>query len=170
VHRPGHSATDTLFVDEASNDAFVGDHLLAEITSGAETTQSELAGGRRRALLEYLRGLQLTRATQLRTGFAGHGPVIGEPARLIDERFAFHSTRLDRIAVIVEAGAQTAFDVSRRLWSDEVAQTETVLAVWEVLGHMDILVERGTLSEHVDEGGRHSFHRTEAVEVAASGT
>src|SRR5438067_9660008 len=28
VHRPGHSTTDTLFVDAASNEAFVGDHLL----------------------------------------------------------------------------------------------------------------------------------------------
>jgi hypothetical protein len=39
-----------------SRDAFVGDHLLATITSGAELVPTELPGDeRRRALLDYLR-------------------------------------------------------------------------------------------------------------------
>jgi glyoxylase-like metal-dependent hydrolase (beta-lactamase superfamily II) len=169
VHRPGHSTTDTLFVDAVSNDAFVGDHLLAEITSGAEATQSELpGGGRRRALFDYLTGLRLTAAMQLRTCFPGHGPVIRSPERLIEERLAFHSARLDRIAETVDAGAETAFAISRQLWSDEVAATQTVLAIWEVLGHLDILVHRGALFEDVDHDGHHSFHRTEAIEIAAA--
>jgi glyoxylase-like metal-dependent hydrolase (beta-lactamase superfamily II) len=171
VHRPGHSTTDTLFVDQTSDEAFVGDHLLAEITSGAEATQSEQpAGGRRRALLDYLAGLRLTAAMPLRVCYPGHGPVIHDPARLIDERLAFHSVRLERIAEVVEGGAATAFAVSRELWSDEVAETETVLAIWEVLGHLDLLVERGTLGEDVDARGRRSFHRTGAAEIAAAGS
>jgi glyoxylase-like metal-dependent hydrolase (beta-lactamase superfamily II) len=169
VHRPGHSTTDTLFVDAASNDAFVGDHLLAQITSGAEATRSEQpAAVRRRALMDYLAGLRLTATMQLGTAYAGHGPVIRDAARLIDERLAFHATRLDRIAGIVESGARTAYEISRALWSDEVAATQTVLAIWEVLGHLDILVDRGTLSESIDAGGRHSFHLTEAIEIAAA--
>ena len=68
VHRPGHSTTDTLFVDEDSGDAFVGDHLLAEITTGAEIMPTELPGDeRRRALLEYLGNLRKTEAMQLST-------------------------------------------------------------------------------------------------------
>jgi glyoxylase-like metal-dependent hydrolase (beta-lactamase superfamily II) len=170
VHRPGHSATDTLFVDDSSHDAFVGDHLLAQITSGAEATQSELpGGGRRRALFDYLTGLRLTAAMQLRTCFSGHGPVIRNPEQLIAERLAFHSARIDRIAEIIESGADTAFAISQRLWSDEVAKTQTVLAIWEVLGHLDILVDRGLLVEDVDPGGRHSFHPTEAIDFAAAG-
>jgi glyoxylase-like metal-dependent hydrolase (beta-lactamase superfamily II) len=168
VHRPGHSTTDTLFVDDAAEEAFVGDHLLAKITSGAETTQSDLpAGGRRRALYDYLTGLRLTAAMGLRTSFSGHGPVITDAASLIDERFAFHRARLDRIEAIVDDGARTAFEIARRLWSDEVAETQTVLALWEVLGHLDILVARGVLHEHV-EAGHHSFHPTEAIEIAAA--
>ena len=46
VYRPGHSTTDTLFVDETSSEAFVGDHLLAKITSGAEVMPVGAAGGR----------------------------------------------------------------------------------------------------------------------------
>ena len=36
-------------------------------------------------------------------------------------------------------------------------ETQTVLAIWEVVGHLDILVNRGTVLEHVDEHGRHHF-------------
>ena len=168
VHRPGHSTTDTLYVDEAANEAFVGDHLLAKITSGAEATESVLpARGRRRALYDYLTGLRLTAAMGLQTTFTGHGPVIADAAGLIDERMAFHSTRLDNVEEIVDGGASTAFEISRKLWSDEVARTQTVLAIWEVLGHLDILVARGVLQEHVDDG-HHSFHRTEAIQRATT--
>ena len=53
VFRPGHSATDTIYVDDLAREAFVGDHLLATITSGAELVPTELPGDeRRRALLE----------------------------------------------------------------------------------------------------------------------
>ena len=43
-----------------------------------------------------------------------------------------------------------------------------MLAIWEVLGHLDILVNRGTIREDVDARGRHSFHSTEAIELAAA--
>jgi glyoxylase-like metal-dependent hydrolase (beta-lactamase superfamily II) len=169
MHRPGHSTTDTLFVDDAANEAIVGDHLLAKITSGAEATESTLpAGGRRRALFDYLTGLKLTATMGLGRCYSGHGPIIRNPAKLIDERFEFHSARLDHITEIVESGAETAFAISQSLWSEEVAATQTVLAIWEVLGHLDILVNRGTLSEDVDPAGLHSFRPTGVLRIAAN--
>src|SRR6266542_2407742 len=79
VFRPGHSTTDTLFVDESSRDAFVGDHLLATITSGAELVPTELPGDeRRRALLDYLSNLRKTGAMDLATCYSGHGPTIDD--------------------------------------------------------------------------------------------
>ena len=150
MYRPGHSTTDTLFVDDDSGDAFVGDHLLAKITSGAEIMPTELPGDeRRRALLEYLSNLRKTAAMQLARCYPGHGPTIDDHRALIDERLAFHSERLDRIAEIVDDGATTAFAIARRLWSDEVAETQTVLASGRSLGHLDILVNRGD-----DQGAR----------------
>jgi hypothetical protein len=32
-----------------------------------------------------------------------------------------------------------------------------VLVTWEVLGHVDVLVNRGTIREALDAGGRHRF-------------
>jgi glyoxylase-like metal-dependent hydrolase (beta-lactamase superfamily II) len=171
VFRPGHSTTDTLFVDEESGEAFVGDHLLANITSGAEIMPTELPGSeRRRALLEYLGNLRATEAMALATCYPGHGPQIADHRALIAERIAFHTDRLDRVRELVDDGCTTAFDVARRLWSDEVAETQAVLVTWEVLGHLDILVNRGTVREDVDSDGRHRFAPKEVAEIAARGT
>jgi glyoxylase-like metal-dependent hydrolase (beta-lactamase superfamily II) len=157
VSRPGHSTTDTLFVDEAADEAFVGDHLLATITTGVELGQTELPGERRRGLMEYLGNLRKTQVMPLRRCYAGHGPVIDDHAALIDDRIGFHADRLERIAGHVEDGCDTAFEVARRLWSDDVAEANPVLVVWEVLGHLDLLVNRGVVTERVDDQGRHRF-------------
>jgi glyoxylase-like metal-dependent hydrolase (beta-lactamase superfamily II) len=168
VHRPGHSTSDTLFVDEDSDEAFVGDHLLAEITTGAEIMPTELPGReRRRSLLEYLGNLRKTEAMRLSTCYPGHGPTIDDHRALIEARLEFHADRLDRIAGLVTDGCTTAFEIGRHLWSDEVAETQPVLVVWEVLGHLDILVNRGTVKERVDGGGCHRLAPKEAIRVAA---
>ncbi|MFZ0381402.1 MAG: MBL fold metallo-hydrolase [Solirubrobacteraceae bacterium] len=167
VFRPGHSTTDTLFVDEVNDDAFVGDHLLAHITSGAELMPTELPGDeRRRGLLDYLGNLRKTQAMALRTCYPGHGPTIEDHRALIDDRLAFHSSRLDRIAKHIGDGCQTAFEVAQRLWSEDTAAAQPVLVTWEVLGHLDVLVNRGTVREEVDEYGVHRFRPREAARLA----
>jgi len=169
VFRPGHSSTDTLFVDDLAREAFVGDHLLAKITSGAELVPTELPGDeRRRALLEYLGNLRATAAMDLTRCYTGHGPTIEDHRALIDERIAFHANRMERIGALVQAGYATAFEVAKHLWDEETARTQPILTVWEVVGHLDILVNRGTVLEHTDGDGRHTFRARGAVEVAAA--
>jgi glyoxylase-like metal-dependent hydrolase (beta-lactamase superfamily II) len=168
IFRPGHSVTDTLFVDHAGRIAFVGDHLLAEITSGAELMPTELPGDeRRRSMLQYLRSLRLTRELDVDTLYTGHGPTITEYRRLIEERWAFHRKRLQRIQELVAAGHSTAYEIARRLWDDETAASQPVLVIWEVVGHLDVLVERGTVREMVADDGRHVFQLTEVPVGAA---
>jgi hypothetical protein len=43
-----------------------------------------------------------------------------------------------------------------------------VLVVWEVLGHLDILVNRGAVTEHVDDGGTHHFRPKRRADVATA--
>lgn len=158
VWRPGHSTTDTLYVDDEADEAFVGDHLLAKITTAVEMTPTELPGDeRRRALMEYLGNLRRTQVMPLRRCYTGHGPTIEDHAALIDERIVFHTDRLERIQRLVEDGCETAFDIARRLWSEETAAASPVLVVWEVLGHLDLLVNRGKVKTEIDGGGVHRF-------------
>ena len=154
VTRPGHSTTDTLFVDETTGEAFVGDHLLAEITSGAELTPLEPpAEGRRRALVDFLDALRATERMELTTCYTGHGPTVADHRGLIAARFAFHEARLTAIADQVAGGCRTAFEIARRVWSDEVAEDQAVLAIWEVVGHLDVLVDRGVVASSVTDTG-----------------
>ena len=67
VARPGHSTTDALLVDERERIAFVGDHLLAKISSNTEIYPAlEPTGSRPRARVEYLESLRRTAAMPLR--------------------------------------------------------------------------------------------------------
>ncbi len=50
VARPGHSTTDTLFVDDRDALAFTGDHLLSRISSNTEISSPDRPGRRPRAL------------------------------------------------------------------------------------------------------------------------
>lgn len=167
VFRPGHSTTDTLYVDTESDVAFVGDHLLAKITTGAELMPTELPGDeRRRALMEYLGNLRKTQVMPLRRCYPGHGPTIDDHGALIEDRIAFHAVRLDRIHRLVGDGCSSAFDISRQLWSEEVAASSPVLVVWEVLGHLDMLVNRGLVLEEVDDRGVHRFRARQPAPLA----
>jgi glyoxylase-like metal-dependent hydrolase (beta-lactamase superfamily II) len=158
VERPGHSVTDTLFVDETDDVAIVGDHLLREITSGAEVVPLDQSHDlRRRALGDYLDGLRLTAAMQFDVLLPGHGPVISDHRSLVAERLAFHERRLALVAASVDAGGSTAFEIARRVWDDRTAETQAVLAVWEVIGHLDVLAERGLVVEAVDDRDSHLF-------------
>ena len=159
VYRPGHSTTDTLFIDEKSDDAYVGDHLLANISSGVELMPTEPAGDeRRQGLFEYLGNLLKTEAMPLRRCFPGHGPIIADHRALIAECLAFHSDRLERVRELVGEGHQSAFEVARHLWSEETAIQQPVLVTWEVLGHLDLLVNRGTVHEQIDPNGHRRFY------------
>jgi glyoxylase-like metal-dependent hydrolase (beta-lactamase superfamily II) len=160
LHRPGHSASDTVFVDDAASIAFVGDHLLAEITSGAELMPSELPGdGHRRALVEYLANLRRTATMPLLLCLSGHGPEIRDHKRLIEERLQFHASRLDNVARGIQAEGSTAFQLAGTLWPPDVVESQPVLVVWEVLGHLDVLLGAGVVTVEVDDAGRHLFFR-----------
>jgi glyoxylase-like metal-dependent hydrolase (beta-lactamase superfamily II) len=158
VERPGHSVTDTLFVDEADGVGLAGDHLLQEITSGAEVVPLEPSDStRRRALPQYLDALRETAATEFDVLLPGHGPEIHDHRSLIAERLEFHERRLELVAASVDPVGSTTFEIARRIWDDETAESQVVLAVWEVIGHLDVLIERGLVVETIDDRGNHLF-------------
>ena len=85
VARPGHSTTDTLFVDDRDAIAFAGDHLLATISSNTEISAPDRAqDGRARSRLRYLENLELTQAMPLARLLTGHGAPVTDHERLVD--------------------------------------------------------------------------------------
>ena len=155
-HRPGHSPSDTIFHDEATGALFAGDHLLQRISS-VPLVQRQLGGrsgepgdGRPRALPMYLRSLRETREMEVSVAHAGHGEDVTDHRELIDGRFAMHERRARKIHGLLAGGPLSAYALAHRMWGN-VAVTQAYLAISEVLGHLDLLAERGEVAE--DEAG-----------------
>ena len=155
--RPGHSTTDALLVDEQSATAFVGDHLLAGISSNAEIVPvAEPTGSRPQARVQYLDSLARTATMPLDLLLTGHGDAVADHRGLVRRRFAEHRRRCQRILAVLEEGPAHAFGIAKHLWSARTVAEQPLLVVWEVLGHLDLLLDENTVSEQIfDDGSRY---------------
>jgi glyoxylase-like metal-dependent hydrolase (beta-lactamase superfamily II) len=152
-HRPGHSPSDTVFHDEATGELMAGDHLIKHISSNPLISRP-LSGGdgpRPRALITYLASLRATRELDVSVLYSGHGDVVEDHRALIDERLTGHERRVGKIAGILADGPLSAFEIAQKMWGN-VAVTQAYLTLSEVLGHVDLLLERGAITEVEDDG------------------
>jgi glyoxylase-like metal-dependent hydrolase (beta-lactamase superfamily II) len=158
VARPGHSPTDTLFVDTSGALAFVGDHLLAGISSNTEISPVSAADGKRpRPRTEYLSNLVKTAAMPVGTLLTGHGAPVKTASALVELRLAEHRRRAARIAGILLREPQSAYRIAEQLWPQHTVREQALLVVWEVLGHLELLMGAGLASELVDDETRPRF-------------
>ena len=156
LHRPGHSPSDTVFYDERRRILLAADHLIAHISSNPLLARplgagSDRAAQRPRALLTYMASLEKTRAMDLELVLSGHGAPIEDHVRLIDERFRMHRRRAGRMCRLIAAEPRTAHEIAQELWGN-VAVTQAYLTLSEVLGHLDMLLADGRVSEHESDG------------------
>jgi glyoxylase-like metal-dependent hydrolase (beta-lactamase superfamily II) len=154
-HRPGHSPSDTIFHDEASGEVLGGDHLIKHISSNPLISRplgGEAAGPRPRALIAYLTSMRATQEMDLKIVYSGHGEPVTDHRALIDERIAGHERRVVKIAgILAQDGPKSAFEIAQQMWGN-VAVTQAYLTLSEVLGHIDLLLERGEVVQ-VEDGG-----------------
>jgi glyoxylase-like metal-dependent hydrolase (beta-lactamase superfamily II) len=158
IARPGHSPTDTLFVDAGARLAFVGDHLLAGISSNTEIVPVSAADGARpRPRTEYLRNLKKTATIPVDTLLTGHGRPVKTAPALVEVRLAEHRRRAARIAGILLRAPQSVYRIAEQLWPQRTVREQPLLVVWEVLGHLETLVAAGLVTEFVGDDGRPRF-------------
>ncbi len=172
LHRPGHSPSDTVLHDESRSILLAADHLIKHISSNALLARplgapADFTGPRPRALVDYIASLQRTRAMDLSMVLSGHGEPIADHKALIDLRLKMHSRRAERIHDLTtgyasgapghasgtpgrdgDAPAQprTAHEIAAELWGN-VAVTQAYLTISEVLGHVDLLLDEGRVTE-----------------------
>lgn len=163
LHRPGHSPTDTIFFDPERALLLAGDHLLSRISSNpliSRPLDPQAGPERPHALLDYIASMQLTRELPAELVLGGHGPPLTGHAALIDERLALHDRRARKLLGMLADGPLSAYDLATRMWGN-VAVTQAYLTISEVLGHMDLLSERGLVAER-DDGSIAVFEATGA--------
>ena len=157
-HRPGHSPSDTVFHDEERGVLIGGDHLLSRISSVPLISRplggrsGEPVQERPQALVAYLRSLRETQAMEgVRVVLPGHGEDVEDVAGLVDKRIAMHERRAEKIGRLIAERPCTAHEVAHALWGN-VAVTQAYLTLCEVLGHADLLIGRGQVTEVADGG------------------
>jgi glyoxylase-like metal-dependent hydrolase (beta-lactamase superfamily II) len=157
IHRPGHSPTDTLFLDAERRLLFGGDHLLGHISSnpifGAPTSGEDPATDRPAAFVAYLDALRATQAMDLEAILPGHGDEIRDHAAVVERRLRTAERRAAKIRDALADGPLTAHAIAHRLWGT-AALTQTYMTLCEVLGHLDLLIARGEVVEEADGGAR----------------
>jgi glyoxylase-like metal-dependent hydrolase (beta-lactamase superfamily II) len=155
-HRPGHSPTDTIFHDSERRVLIAADHLLGHISSNPLITRPPDGSTERpQALVTYLRSLEATREMDVDLVLPGHGEPITDHRALIDERFALHRRRAEKIHRLIEERPRTAYEIAQELWGN-IAVTQAYLTLSEVLGHVDLLLNAGRVRE-VDRAGTALF-------------
>jgi glyoxylase-like metal-dependent hydrolase (beta-lactamase superfamily II) len=156
LHRPGHSPSDTVFLDERRKILLAADHLIAHISSNPLLARpldagEDYSGPRPRALVTYMASLEQTRAMDLALVLPGHGTPITDHVSLIDERFRMHRRRAERINGLIAGQPRTAHEIAQELWGN-VAVTQAYLTLSEVLGHVDLLLADGQVVERETDG------------------
>jgi glyoxylase-like metal-dependent hydrolase (beta-lactamase superfamily II) len=153
-HRPGHSSSDLIFHDTDAGMTLVGDHLLPLISSNAIVSRPLGASPdspRPRPLLDYARSMQATAAMGAGLFLPGHGEPISDHTRLIDGRLRDQERRARKIREMLTAGPLSAHALAVQMWG-RVALTQAYLTISEVLGHIDILLEDGSVVETDQDG------------------
>ncbi len=149
-HRPGHSPSDTIFWDPQRAILLGADHLIARISSNPLISRPlDGSSERPKALITYLQSLRLTREMAIEVVYPGHGEPVSDHVELIDQRFLMHERRAAKIARLLDDGPLSAFEIARALWGN-VAVTQSFLTLSEVIGHADLLIERGEIVEQHD--------------------
>jgi glyoxylase-like metal-dependent hydrolase (beta-lactamase superfamily II) len=113
VATPGHTADSLSLLLAADGGLLTGDTVL-----GRGTTVIADDG----SLGDYLRSLDELRALAdeagLRVVLPGHGPLLGDPAGVLDYYIAHRRERLDQVRAALAAGARTPAEVVEVVYAD----------------------------------------------------
>jgi glyoxylase-like metal-dependent hydrolase (beta-lactamase superfamily II) len=126
LHAPGHSADHFCFLDRETNEVFCGD--LARL--GGTIVIPASRGGDLRA---YLASLQRIRDLQPKRLWPGHGPVVEDPVRLIDQYVEHRRTREAQIVDALRRGLSSRAEIVKDVYPHlpdalAAAASESVLA------------------------------------------
>jgi glyoxylase-like metal-dependent hydrolase (beta-lactamase superfamily II) len=155
---PGHTRGHVVFIDDAADLFFAGDHVLPHITPsiGFEAVGPVLP------LANYLQSLRLVRGLPDRRLLPAHGPIRPTVHDRVDELLEHHARRLDECASFVGGDTVTPFQVARQMtWTRrhrafaDLDPFNQILAVIETAAHLDVLVLQGRLSGQDIDDRRH---------------
>jgi glyoxylase-like metal-dependent hydrolase (beta-lactamase superfamily II) len=152
IHCPGHSPGLICFHWPEKKILFTGDHLLKEITPNPILNVPEYRPPfRYPSLKDYLNSLEKIERLDLSLLLPAHGEEIHDVKALIQKIFIHHKERMDRILFSLSKKEKTPFQIAMDLFPG-VPPFEVFLGISEVVGHLEILKEKGIVKVNEKEG------------------
>jgi hydroxyacylglutathione hydrolase len=135
VHAPGHTAGHLCILLQADSLLFAGDNVLGVGTAAiAPPPHGDMA--------EYVRSLKKMQALEAELLAPGHGPLVKEPHRKLQELIDHRQQREDQIVGLLAQGKDNAKDLVKAIYP-ELDKRLLMMATGQVLSHLHKLQSEG---------------------------
>jgi glyoxylase-like metal-dependent hydrolase (beta-lactamase superfamily II) len=142
VETPGHCEGHVVYYERAGKRLFSGDHLLPDISPVPLLVFPKEGEERPKSLVRFLDSLRKVESLDCTLAFPSHGDVIRDHRALIAS-YRLHAERRSlKLQRLLDDGSATPFELATRMFPKAYA-AQLVLVLSEVIGHLDLLVERG---------------------------
>ncbi|MGH2723092.1 MAG: MBL fold metallo-hydrolase [Actinomycetota bacterium] len=138
VHTPGHSPDHAAFVLEGEGLLFTGDAVLGRGTSVVNPPEGDMAA--------YLRSLRAMLELGPRTIYPGHGPVVFDATRRLEQYLAHRAAREEQVLAALKAGRSTPQEMVPEVYGSEIPPSMHPVAARSVLAHLLKLEREGRVS------------------------
>jgi glyoxylase-like metal-dependent hydrolase (beta-lactamase superfamily II) len=149
---PGHTGGHVVYLEPDTRTLFAGDQLLPK-TSPNPLLEPSLDDPeeRRRSLKDYMRSLGKMADMDLTLVYPGHGDPVTDPGELIRSTIEHHEKRKMEVGGYLGTTGQTPYQIAAKMFPDKM-DYEAFLAVSEVVGHLDLVVDDGDAEVYEEAG------------------
>jgi len=146
---PGHTPFCILLHACDNSLGFTGDFLLQDITSKPLVQWTDLRSPGYKTLKSYTESLKKVRGMSLKIALPGHGKIIRDPTKKIDELLKFIDERRATVRRALQKDGRTPIQIVREVYPNHPREG-LFRAVSDVMGHLEMLEEDG-LVERTDD-------------------
>ena len=151
IYVPGHSQTDILLWNPEDGTAFVGDHIIPELSVNAFIEPPPPGQmDRPKTLLQYRESLKRVKTLPLKNCYSGHGKPFGQHVELIDQRLAEHDKRCRQIHEILSSGSKSIYEICLVMYP-RLRDKMIFLGLSQIQGHLDLMELRGEVKKETIE-------------------
>ncbi len=137
---PGHTPWCILLFDENKAIAFSGDFFVNDIPSDPLVLVAEGRLKEYKSLTSYKASLETVKRMNLKVLLPGHGGIIQDPSKKIEDRLKAIEKRKLAILRTLKKGSQTAAQITRQLFPN-LPQSHLFIGILDVLNHLELLEE-----------------------------
>lgn len=153
--RPGHSPTDTLFVERDARVpgrpvAFVGDHVFR--AAPLTPVLGSMLGTDGRPAAGYLRALEETAAIPGLLALTGHGPALPDVAALHADRRGALDRRTGRVRAALTPEPRGTWDLGVEVWRGVPSVRHGLTRLGALLASLELLEAEGAVVRGEDDG------------------